>query len=72
MTNADESPPEGVLGSTDGQAEVMEPEVTRKSDLASFVLMWFLILSISFLIYRRLKKHNIDLVELFYANLPPF
>jgi ubiquitin-conjugating enzyme E2 J1 len=68
ISNAEgESQPEVIV------AEI-EPEVNRKSDLASFMLMWFLIFAISFLIYRRLKKHNIDLVELFYetCNLAQF
>ena len=61
-------------GETADESQIIteEPEITHieppKSDLASFILMWFLIIAIAFLIHRRLKKHNIDLVELFYAN----
>lgn len=39
-----------------------------RDDLASLILMWILILSIAFLVYRRLKKnYGIDLVTYFYS-----
>ncbi|CAG5091572.1 Oidioi.mRNA.OKI2018_I69.PAR.g13144.t1.cds [Oikopleura dioica] len=51
--------------------EVVEEDVVeisrprRENDFASFFLMWFLILAISFIIYRRLNKsYGIDLVQL--------
>ena len=49
-------------------AEVsVEPRPAR-DDLASLILMWILILSIAFLVYRRLKKnYGIDLVTYFYS-----
>lgn len=53
----------------DDEAELVEEEVptstpTRPNDIASFALMWFLILVIAFLVYRRLNKtYGIDLVE---------
>lgn len=44
-----------------------EPRPAR-DDLASLILMWILILSIAFLVYRRLKKnYGIDLVTYFYS-----
>ena len=43
--------------------EISRPR--RENDFASFFLMWFLILAISFIIYRRLNKsYGIDLVQL--------
>ena len=45
----------------------VEPRPAR-DDLASLILMWILILSIAFLVYRRLKKnYGIDLVTYFYS-----
>ena len=55
------------------QNETTEVESSPRSnpprdDLASLVLMWILILSIAFLVYRRLKKiYGIDLVTYFYS-----
>jgi len=46
-----------------GEVEISRPR--RENDLASFVLMWFLVLALAFIIYRRLNKSfGIDLVEL--------
>jgi len=45
------------------EVEISRPR--RENDLASFVLMWFLVLALAFIIYRRLNKSlGIDLVEL--------
>ena len=45
------------------EVELSRPR--RENDLASFVLMWFLVLALAFIIYRRLNKSfGIDLVEL--------
>ena len=47
---------------------IEEVELSRprsENDLASFILMWFLVLALAFIIYRRLNKSfGIDLVEL--------
>lgn len=50
-------------------SEVVEEPVSRnKDDLASFLIMWLLIFVISFIFYRRLRKHyDFDLVTYFYS-----
>ena len=57
-TNLQETTPETLV----------EPPRPARDDLASLILMWILILSIAFLVYRRLKKnYGIDLVTYFYS-----
>lgn len=58
-------------GQEQNDIEMTEEEVVeisrprRENDFASFFLMWFLILALSFIIYRRLNKsYGIDLVQL--------
>ena len=62
--------PETSLEATNSPPETdssVEPRPAR-DDLASLILMWILILSIAFLVYRRLKKnYGIDLVTYFYS-----
>lgn len=56
--------------SEEQQVELTPSPVERapRDDLASLVLMWILILSIGFLVYRRLKKsYGIDLVTYLYS-----
>jgi len=67
-TETKEDENEVIQEDENGEEIIEEVELSRprrESDLASFILMWFLVLALAFIIYRRLNKSfGIDLVEL--------
>merc|ERR1719223_1277072 len=67
-TETKEDENENVQEEENSEEIIEEVELSRprsENDLASFFLMWFLVLALAFIIYRRLNKSfGIDLVEL--------